>query len=656
MYDAWAAYDDVAETLFLGKEFNGNVNDFAGIDTEAIVDIAAAREEAISFAAYRMLLHRFRFSPGKFVLEFEANQKLVQLGYDFRKIDTDYTTGDPAALGNYIAEQIIQYGLEDNANESNDYTNQYYQPSNESLIVRFPGNPRVVEGNTPPFLSPEWGKVKPFALSEEDLVINTDSLGNEYWVYHDPGVPPKIGIGDATQTEQYQWGNSLVSIWSSHMDPTDGVMWDISPASLGRIDVLPENFADYPDFYDYLEGGDPSTGHVVNPFTGLPYNQNIVPRGDYARVLAEFWADGPESETPPGHWYTLLNTVSDDPRFEKKYKGIGEVKDDLEWDVKAYLTMGGAMHDCAISAWGVKGWYDYIRPVSAIRYMASLGQCTDSTAIGYHQFGIPIVPGYIETVEELDPLAGEQSQNVGKIKVMAWRGPDYINNPETDVAGVDWILADNWWPYQRPSFVTPNFAGYVSGHSTFSRAAAEVMTMLTGDEFFPGGMGEFVAPKDDFLVFEKGPSEEVVLQWATYRDASDQTSLSRIWGGIHPPADDIPGRLMGIDIGFNAFQKADDLFNDQISSTAETTALENSLLLTPNLISAGQQINVSWDASLAKVNVIRVFDLNGALRAIEKNITGNTALIESDNLSSGNHIVVLKTDIGRVTQKLIVIE
>jgi hypothetical protein len=122
-----------------------------------------------------------------------------------------------------------------------------------------------------------------------------------------------------------------------------------------------------------------------------------------------------------------------------------------------------------------------------------------------------------------------------------------------DQAGAGWILAENWWPYQRPSFVTPPFAGYVSGHSTYSRAAAEIMTLLTGDAFFPGGMGEFVAIKNEFLVFEEGPSVDVKLQWATYRDASDQCSLSRIWGGIHPPADDIPGRLIGEKIGVDAF-------------------------------------------------------------------------------------------------------
>ena len=144
----------------------------------------------------------------------------------------------------------------------------------------------------------------------------------------------------------------------------------------------------------------------------------------------------------------------------------------------------------------------------------------------------------------------------GKIKFHAWRGPDFIEDEETDTAGVGWILAENWWPYQRPTFVTPPFAGYVSGHSTYSRAAAEVLAALTGDAYFPGGMSGFEIEAKEFLVFEDGPSVDMTLQWATYRDASDQCSLSRIWGGIHPPIDDIPGRLMGIDIGRDAFELA----------------------------------------------------------------------------------------------------
>ena len=91
------------------------------------------------------------------------------------------------------------------------------------------------------------------------------------------------------------------------------------------------------------------------------------------------------------------------------------------------------------------------------------------------------------------------------------------------------------------------------------------MTLLTGSPFFPGGMGEFHCPKNEFLVFEDGPSVDLTLQWATYQDASDQTSLSRIWGGIHPPADDLPGRVMGEEIGKDAYVLARNYFGSSIN-------------------------------------------------------------------------------------------
>jgi hypothetical protein len=160
-------------------------------------------------------------------------------------------------------------------------------------------------------------------------------------------------------------------------------------------------------------------------------------------------------------------------------------------------------------------------------------------------------------------------QHIGKIAVHTWRGPAYINNPVTDVAGVGWIRCEDWWPYQRPTFVTPPFAGYVSGHSTYSRAAARILTIFTGDEFFPGGLGEFEAPMNEFLVFEDGPSVDVTLQWAKYYDAADECSLSRIYGGIHPPADDIPGRLMGASTGLDAFKQAKAYYGQPLREAKE---------------------------------------------------------------------------------------
>lgn len=574
MYDAWAAYDETAKPYFLGNSVNGFNIPFEGVPY--VENIQEAQEEAISYAAYRLMSTRFNNSPNPPTIFNRLNNKMEELGYDLDFTSTDYVNGPPAALGNYIADQIIQYSLLDGSNQQNDYANLYYEPINPDLDMDEEGNPGIVDPNrwqplgltefidqagnpvtdTPPFLSPEWGNVVPFSLTDDDMVTNNRD-GDDYNVYVDPGAPPYLDPNEQTELEDnWKWGMVMVAIWSSHLSPDDGVIWDISPASIGNVQNLPTSFDDFDQIYDFFEGGDSGEGWDINPHTGEPYTPQYVPRGDYGRILAEFWADGPDSETPPGHWYTIMNYVSDHPELEKRWQGEGEILSDLEWDIRTYFTLGGAMHDSAIAAWSVKGWYDYIRPVSAIRYMAEKGQSSDPMLPNYDPAGFPLIPGYVELIEPGDELAGPGNENVGEIKIYAWRGPDYIDNELTDEAGVGWILAGEWWPYQRPSFVTPPFAGYVSGHSTYSRAAAETLTRITGDNYFPGGVGIFDAEQNEFLVFEDGPSINIQLQWATYQDASDQCSLSRIWGGIHPPADDIPGRLMGLQIGNQAFEYA----------------------------------------------------------------------------------------------------
>ena len=134
-------------------------------------------------------------------------------------------------------------------------------------------------------------------------------------------------------------------------------------------------------------------------------------------------------------------------------------------------------------------------------------------------------------------------------------------DPKTQHSGTRWVVARGWVPYQRATFVTPAFPGYFSGHSTFSRSAAEVLTRLTGNDYFPGGLAEFVMPRNTFLQFELGPSEDVRLQWARYFDAADQAGQSRLWGGIHVQADDFTGRTRGDLIGIAASDKALTYFN-----------------------------------------------------------------------------------------------
>ncbi len=573
MWDAWAAYDPDAT---------------AAISQQSVLvfgsELEEARHEAISYAAYRVLRARFANSPGAATSLAEFADLMDCYGYDRKNFNT--AGSSPAAVGNRIAIEVLAFGLNDNSNEANNYANEYYEPVNEPLIVVLPGNPGLIDpnrwqplaltffvdqggnpipGGYPPALSPEWGQVSPFALSQDDVTIYQRD-GYDWWVYHDPGAMPMIG----TPTEDdYKWGHEQVAMWQGLLDPTDGVMIDISPASLGNA-VIPNlgDFAAYQMFYDRESGGDNGEGYAINPSTGSPYTPQLVPRGDYGRVLAEFWADGPSSETPPGHWFTILNAVSDHPDLEKRIGGVGPIVDDLEWDVKSYVALGGGMIDAAITAWAIKGWYDSSRPITAIRYMCDQGQCSNPKAANFDPDGIHLVPDFIELVTAETTAAGQKHEHLageeGKIALNTWRGPDYINNPDTDVAGVGWILAENWWPYQRPTFVSPPFPGYISGHSTYSRTAAELLTALTGDPYFPGGMGEFHCPQNEYLVFEDGPSMDITLQWAKYNDASDQCSLSRIYGGIHPGFDDIPGRHLGQLIAADAWAKAVEMYGVNI--------------------------------------------------------------------------------------------
>ena len=131
-----------------------------------------------------------------------------------------------------------------------------------------------------------------------------------------------------------------------------------------------------------------------------------------------------------------------------------------------------------------------------------------------------------------------------------------------------------------------------------------MLTHFTGDPFFPGGIGEFVAKKNEFLVFEEGPSQDIVLQWATYRDASDQTSLSRIWGGIHPPADDIPGRLIGIEIGNDAFALAEKYF-DGTAPEPEVFPTDGfpTGVVYPNPLASGTTLQVKFDRPVYDIQI-----------------------------------------------------
>jgi hypothetical protein len=682
MYEAWAIYDPIASNSLLGKTVGGTYYNYPVNIPILNNDIVASQEMALSYAAYRLLRHRYAISPFAPYALYRFDTLMNNLGYDKNIISTNYVGGTPAELGNYIAEQIISMGLADGSNEANNYINQYYTAENNFLNVSNGGNttmqnmnrwqPLTVNtaadqnGNPVPSnqinLCPEWGNVLPFSLNTMDASIHI-KFGQLYKVYFDNGGPTLLDTlnGSDSASMHYKWSYAMVALWSSFLTPDDTTLIDISPNAMGNKTSFPSTFQDQYTYYNYMNGGDNSTGHVTNPVTGLPYTPQLVKRGDYTRVVSQYWADGPNSETPPGHWFVVFNTISKHPALIRKIGGQGSMVSQLEWDVKGYFALGGAMHDAAISAWALKGWYDSPRPVSIIRKMASYGQSSDSTLPSYHPCGLPLIPGKIELITASDSMAIANPSLLNKIKLKAWRAFDAMSNPLTDYAGVGWILADNWMPYQRRNFVTPNFAGYVSGHSTYSRTAADLLTAFTGSAYFPGGIYETtIAANSNFLVLEKGPSMPITLQWATYADASNEASLSRMYGGIHPPTDDGHGRYIGTQIALTSFNKANQLFSSfalpigahhTLSIINDNCIVKAIVNIEPTAISTTKKLEVfrvTHDDEKTKIGTINSFDPTSKHYTIKDENPTNNSQYQLVQTSIENNIQIL--DIKHITK------
>lgn len=615
IYNAWAAYESVP----VGYIYNEK----AAVIPPLPADLELARRETISYAAYRVMRSRFTgigVVGGPTILA-GIDSKLTALGYSTATGQAPATAAaTPAELGKRIADAVIAWGANDGfALES--YPQFYNSAVNPNMAIPLQvlGDNSLLQPNMPlgngipATTNPNFWQ--PLALS-----VFVDQFGNVF----PGGVQTYVGVQalattpfSLTRTDPLKpWldpfgGPSRLSVPGSE-SPTDnqykqqalGVIRASSQlnddAEEDRIDISPAHTGNHP------LGADTGTGHTTNPVTGGNYTPHLVKRGDFVRVLAEFWADGPNSETPPGHWHVLANQVADDPDLVKKIRGVGSTLGDLEWDVKTYLALSGATHDAACAAWALKRYYSGTRPITMIRYMGSKGQSSDPGGASYHPQGLPLETGVVEVITTETAAPGERHNQIwnvstnsyvtptvangliGKIAVYSWPGEHPSNLPAPSIAThksqVRWQLAKDWLPFQRKTFNTPAFPGYVSGHSTFSRSAAEALTLLTGTKYFPGGYHEHRYHMNSMQI-DLGPSEDVVLQWATYYDAADQAGQSRRWGGIHPSEDDFHGRHVGSATGKSAFALAERYWTGEILNDT----LEPAITFLP-----GGNVRLTW--------------------------------------------------------------
>jgi hypothetical protein len=536
MWDAWAAYDKTAKGVFVRERHKAD-------------DVDPARRAAISYAAYDVLTHRYEHAIGGATSLACFRAVMADLGYDAN--DSHDTGDDPIAVGNRIGHTIIARTVEDGANEVGDCEDPHkYEAMNPPLVFDGPGttlkqperwqpinlsvaatqNGIILPAGIQDYIGSQWGGVTPFAMKRRSTAVP----------WHDPGPVPHLG------PEMKDWIVEVIRK-TSQVDASDPTTIDISPGAYGHNSL----------------GANDGKGWAKNPVTGQPYAPQVVPLADFARVMAEFWADGPKSETPPGHWNTIANFLSDSPHAERKLFGKGEPLEPLAWDVHVYLALNGAEHDAAVTAWDLKRRDATVRPISLIRWMGAKGQSSNPAGPSYDPQGLPLVPGLIEVITPESSAPGQRHAHlaafVDQIAVRDWLGEP--GDRAHQVSSVGWVRAVDWITYQRRTFVTPAFPAFISGHSTFSRAGAEVLTAITGSPYFPDGLGEYVMPKGTFLQFEQGPSTEVRLQWASYYDASDEAGQSRIWGGIHIAPDDFAGRRMGSRVGLDAVALATRFFD-----------------------------------------------------------------------------------------------
>jgi hypothetical protein len=405
---------------------------------------AAIKAQSISYAAYRALVDLFP-QPSERPL---FDNLLASLGYDPN--DTANTnTHTPSGKGNVCAQAVLDFRHTDGSNQLGDLHPGAYS----DYTGYVPVNPST-QINDPN----QWQALRPAGATADQTYIAPF------------------------------WGNVIPFALTSETQ---------FPPPSGQPETTPTPY--------YGPGVTPGPGCVSQAQQILAYSAGLT---DTQKVIAEYWADGPNSELPPGHFNLFAQFVS---------ARDGHTLDD---DVKMFFALTNAVLDASIACWGAKRLYNSVRPITAIHYLWGRG----------------------------GPFAGQQ--------VRAWAGP-YL--------GTQLIDGGTWLPYQPLTVVTPPFPEYYSGHSTFSAAGAEILKRFTGSDTFGDSFTQQagtsrVEPRtydgNGTIVQAGTPASDVTLSWATFSEAADQAGLSRRYGGIHFIEGDLAGRAIGRLVAGQAWDKA----------------------------------------------------------------------------------------------------
>jgi hypothetical protein len=317
---------------------------------------------AISFAAYRCLVNLF---PAGAAGDKPRLTTVMQgFGYDPDNTSTDVTT--PVGIGNVAAAAMIDECKHDGANQYGDLHPGAYS----DYTGYVPSNPPA------PFCTP--------LIACPPMVV----LDPDHW-------QPLISESGAVQV---------------YIGPHWELVKPFALKSANQFDHL--QLVPAPDFSRNPGHYRKNVEEVIRASRQLDLERKLI---------VEYWADGPASELPPGHWGLFAQFISERDNHS------------IDQDVKMFFAMHNASFDAGIVAWHLKRTYNGVRPITAVRFIKQ-----------------------------------------GTI-IHAWGGP---GRPTENIPG------EKWTPYNPGSNLTPSFPGYVSGHAVFSNSSAEILKSFTGSDHF----------------------------------------------------------------------------------------------------------------------------------------------------------------------------